>query len=268
MECMDCILLEESIARCHKLPVQRRQHQAELEAHWQFQESLRDHYCSTIIKAVENKEFDLSMHVDGGAADGMTYSPFYFQDITGEPPQHTCLKTHNTFVKLHGWGRIIYQSYPQLEEHSSNMIAEVIFRAIHHYMHATNKRCLRNLYIEMDNAGVNKSNLLIAALSILVVLGVCRKIKVSYLARGHSHCDGDGDIGIAGNVISRRNLATFEDFSAAVKSAFSERCGNTAVERIVGCTDYQKLLPEYPRNDYGMHGKQYCILSLHTSHGM
>lgn len=252
MECPDCVLLEEKFLRN---PSERERYEKELNLHWEYQESFRDKYCQTIVKAVENSDFDLSMHIDGAAPDGMNYSPFYFKDITGEPAQHCCLRTHNTFVKIHGWGRIVFQSYPQLESQSSNMVIEIILRSIQLYLTKTNKKAVRNIYLQMDNASPNKSNVLIAALCCLPLLGICRKVKLSYLVRGHSHTDGDGDIGIAGSYISTKNLQTFEDFADAVKSAFrSKSSGFTEVERIIGATDYIAMFPEYERNNYDMHG--------------
>jgi hypothetical protein len=199
MECQDCVLLEEKLRRNLKDPAQRDKCEAELKAHWEYQESFRDQYCTTIVKAVENSAFDLSLHCDAGAPDGMGFAPFYFKDIAGEVPQHTLMKIHCIFVKLHGWGRFVFQTFPQLEEQSSNMVVEVILRAVLFYLRATKMKALRNLYIEMDNASANKSHVFVAAMSALPLLGICRKVKVSYLARGHSHCDGDGDIGTAGN---------------------------------------------------------------------
>jgi hypothetical protein len=100
MECPDCVLLEEKIKRNSKNPDLRDKYEQELNAHWEYQEQFRDKYCNTIVKALENKEYDVSIHIDGGAADGMNYSPYYFQEITGEPTQHSCVKTHNTFAKV------------------------------------------------------------------------------------------------------------------------------------------------------------------------
>jgi hypothetical protein len=261
MECQDCVLLEEKLRRSSKTPALRDKCEAELKAHWEYQESFRDQYCTTIVKAIENIAFDLSMHCDAGAPDGMNYSPFYYKDISGEPAQHTCLKIHVIFIKIHGLGRIAFVTYPQLEEQSSNMIVEVILRAVLHYLRSTGKMSLRNLYIEMDNASANKSHVLVAALSVLPLLGICRKVKVSYLARGHSHCDGDGDIGTAGNYISGMDLPTFSFFAAAIKDAFKNKAGYTEVVQLIGATDYAAMFPEYAENVYKMHG-------LTTAHGI
>jgi hypothetical protein len=261
MECQDCVLLEEKVHRNLKDPELREKYEKELSSHWEYQESFRDIYCRTIVKAVENEDFDLSMHCDAGAPDGMVYSPFYFKDISGEAAQHTLMKTHNTFVKVHGYGRFVFQNYPQLEESSSNMVVEILLRSVLFYLRATKKKALRNLYIEMDNAAPNKSHVLVAALSTLPLLGICRKVKVSYLARGHSHCDGDGDIGTAGNHISGLDLPTFDDFAAAIKDAFRNKAGHTEVVQLIGATDYAAMFPEYVDNVHKMHG-------LSTVHGL
>ena len=42
----------------------------------------------------------------------------------------TVLQTKNTFVTVHGWGNIVFQSYPDYEEQRANLVVEIMFRAI------------------------------------------------------------------------------------------------------------------------------------------
>ena len=46
---------------------------------------------------------------------------------------------------------------------------------------------LKNVYIQFDNAAVNKGWNVIIALSILVVCGVVEKVVIAFLLLGHTH---------------------------------------------------------------------------------
>jgi hypothetical protein len=112
------------------------------------------------------------MHVDASGADGTVFQPYYPNDIArGEAGKHYNLKTKNTFVKIHGFGRIIFQSYPAYEPQGSNLVLEVIFRSLHVILEENKHKKVRNLYIFMDNTNSNKSHCLIGGLSCLVLLG-------------------------------------------------------------------------------------------------
>lgn len=134
LECPICTLLEEDIKRAWKDHELKKKLEAELEDHWSFQEEFREHYARTITKGVENAEKgDLVIHIDGGTA-GSEYSPYYFQDITDEPVPHSCMKVKNTFVQIHGWGVIVFQTYSAIEDMSSNHVIEVyVVRSIIFY---------------------------------------------------------------------------------------------------------------------------------------
>jgi hypothetical protein len=118
---------------------------------------------------------DIVMHVDASGADGTKYCPYYREDSSGggDSLKFTNLKTKNTFVKFHGWGRIIFQSYPEIEAQGSNLILDIIFRALKIYMEKNSRIKLRNLYIFLDNTFSNKSHCLIGGLACLVLLGKC-----------------------------------------------------------------------------------------------
>jgi len=92
-------------------------------------------------------------------------------------------------VTVHGWGNIVFQSYPEYEEQ------EIIFRAIRIVMKSKKMRRLRNLYLQFNNHSVNKNFTVISACGALTLLGMCRKVKASYGQRGHGHNDGDARMG-------------------------------------------------------------------------
>lgn len=121
---------------------------------------------------------DCCMHVDGAGVVGMKFLPYYPQYITSEPMGHTCLSIKNTFAKIHGLGRVIFQSYPMVEKQGANLIVEIILRSLVIFMRQKEKKVLRKLNIFLDNTPVNKCYAIVAALSSLVLLG---KLSVQFV---------------------------------------------------------------------------------------
>lgn len=125
MECQICSLLEEDIRRAMNDPELKKSLEAQLEAHWMYQEEFRAHYASTVSKAITNDYLgDLAIHIDAGTL-GSEYSPYYYVDMGGEPEPHKCCKVKNVFVQIHGWGLLVFQLYPHFEEMSANHVVEV-----------------------------------------------------------------------------------------------------------------------------------------------
>jgi hypothetical protein len=109
--------------------------------------------------------------VDGAGSLGMKYSPFFCSTIAGEPASFTALETKNMFCQIHGWGTMIFQSYPVLEKQGSNLVIEVSLRCLLYFLKETNKKSVRNVYFFYDNTAVNKCFNIIAAFSCVVLLG-------------------------------------------------------------------------------------------------
>ena len=114
---------------------------------------------------------DVCIHVDGAGSIGMKYSPFYCSTIPGEPASFTALETKDTFCQIHGWGTMVFQSYPVLEKQGSNLIIEISLRCLLYYLRESKRSTIRNVYFFYDNTAVNKNFNIIAAFSCLVLLG-------------------------------------------------------------------------------------------------
>ena len=136
----------------------------------------------------------------------MSTVPYYPQDFSsGEPEQFRCLGTKTNFAVVHGFGRIIFQSFPILESQGTNLILEVcnrlsiphcsslinlvlflflssqcIYRTMDIYLEAKNQKSIDSFYIQMDNTNSNKSIDLLSGLAALILLKVARKVKVLY----------------------------------------------------------------------------------------
>lgn len=263
LECGECVRLQAQIDSARN-PECKEIFQTKLDSHLQYQAEFRHNYEHQIEKVLNhNRETDgakdIIMQIDGSGASGTKFSPYYPEAIIdGDALAFKNLKTSNTFAKVHGWGRIIFQSYPLLESQGTNLVLEIVFRVIRIVMEDNEWKKLRNVYIFLDNANYNKSHVLIAGLCSLVLLGICRKVKVGYLLVSHTHCDNDSEIGTAGNHLCTRPLPSFEVFKAEVEKSF--RGGfKTQVLRLVGITDYKAMFSDIDCNPHAING----IMKLH-----
>lgn len=65
------------------------------------------------------------MIVDAAGGTGSTHSPRYRTTEKGEPTRHSMLKVKNTFVKIHGVGSLVFQTFQELESQGGNLTCEV-----------------------------------------------------------------------------------------------------------------------------------------------
>ena len=102
---------------------------------------------------------------------------------------------------------------------------------------------IRNIYIyvQLDNVSSNKCYTLAAAFAFLILLGICKKVKVSYLEvglrllyvdpiincvfvtqAGHSHEDVDAIIGHLVSYFRLRDIRTYKELVQAMKDALHD----------------------------------------------
>ena len=93
-------------------------------------------------------------------------------------------------------------------------------------------------------------------MSMLVLLGVCAKVRLQYTLTGHSHVDNDGDIGIASTHLAVEDLPSYTVFADELKKAFGKGVhGFTEVERIVGIMDFDAMFPMFKENFHNIDGE-------------
>jgi len=97
------------------------------------------------------------------------------------------LKLKSTFVKIHGHGSLLITTLPDFEKQGANLTIECILRSLEFVLSTGRMPYIRNLYIQLDNVGTNKCKAVFVAMALLVKLGVCRKIKISFLEVGYMH---------------------------------------------------------------------------------
>ena len=123
---------------------------------------------------------------------------------------------------MHGWGTLIFQSYPDYETQGANLIIEIVFRTLKIVMEKRRLRRLRNLYIQFDNHTVNKNFALISAFGALSLLGICQKVKPTYGKRGHCHARIDALLGQGSTAIVSKAIPSFSVFQTLMENAFTE----------------------------------------------
>jgi len=126
VECSTCTLLDARIRKSKKGTTAREQLLADQEEHWRFQERFRDNYATTIVKAIENDDSRLSISLDGSGTDPHSSNPYYQEDFSsGEPKRQDLVRLKSMFSIMHGFGRIVFLTYPMLEKQGTNLVLEV-----------------------------------------------------------------------------------------------------------------------------------------------
>jgi len=181
LECSTCEQLKRNIKMSDD-DATRLKHTDDLNDRIQKARLARKAYYATRAKAVGNvSKGDCSMIIDAGGGDGCTYVPRYTTQEKHEPKRHKMFKIKTTFIKVHGVGSLAVISFPLLEKQGGNLTFECVSRGIVFFLRETKNSRVRNLHVQLDNVFSNKNYTLAAAFAALIYLGVCKKVKVSYL---------------------------------------------------------------------------------------
>jgi len=107
----------------------------------------------------------------------------------------------------------------------------------------------------MDNTNPNKSVELLNGLGALMVLQVCKKVKVSYLTVGHTHNDNDGEIGTSSSDMTNKVIQTIDVFDELCRQSFENSQRSTTINhKIIGITDWGKLFSTGKKNPFDING--------------
>jgi hypothetical protein len=97
----------------------------------------------------------------------------------------------------------------------------------------------------MDNAYVNKGYTVIALMVTLVLLGICRKVKISFMVVGHTHDDYDALIATICTHISNMDIFTLAAFEQACRDAIlKENCQVIDVLQLFGLPDFDRFFQD------------------------
>ena len=159
---------------------------------------------------------DMSIIIDAAGGLGSSFAPHFAVSGKGEPERHRLHKIKSTFTKIHGLGTSVFVTNSNLEKEGSNLVLESLYKCIETFLKERDVTYVRNLYVQLDNTPSNKSWALIAGCAALIVLGLVRKVKLSYCLVGHTHEDIDAMIGTVVSYLRGRNLPNFEAYATAV----------------------------------------------------
>ena len=262
LECSTCNGLRRKVIHAQKLAAHAKDEeerlrldqivkdlQALLKEHLERARQGRCNYRLRRSKAVRNRDKgDVSMIIDATGANVANYSPRFKTTEKGEPARHQMLKIKSTFLKIHRMGSVLVNTLPDLESQGGNLTVECIMIAVQHALNilkAGGVSKIRNLYIQLDNVSSNKCSTVFSALASLVLLGVCRKVKVNYLIVGHTHEDIDALIGTIVAKLRALDLPALSVYEKEVKaSVLMESAQIQGVQHLIGIPDYDKLFKD------------------------
>ena len=143
---------------------------------------------------------------------------------------------------------------------------ETTYRAIFEFLSAHRGRQMDTIYLTYDNVNSNKSYVLLCGLCALVLLGICRKVKVTYLVTCHTHRDESSPMGVTSKHYGESNetLLTFQAWSKKLTEAILvERNGNpaarmdssvSAVSTLLHFPDYNLIFKKLNFNSSALNG--------------
>ncbi|KAK3234147.1 hypothetical protein CYMTET_55576 [Cymbomonas tetramitiformis] len=88
------------------------------------------------------------------------------------------------------------------------------------------------LYVQLDNVGTNKSIMLLAYISWLVMSGAFKKVKVNFLIVGHTHENIDQMFSRFSVRLKRKLAMTLDEMMEIAKECFSDGIFTTAVAKV------------------------------------
>ena len=155
---------------------------------------------------------DVMIAADASGGSGTCYHPHFHSHNKNEIQRRSLLRVHCMFVKIHGFGVLIYRGVCKFEAtNGANFTVECIYKALRYYLLEKRKSCpnhqIRNVGIQMDNAKGNKAWTMFLALCALVSYGVCVKTKLSFGLANHNHTDIDSNI--ASTILSKLVLYNY-----------------------------------------------------------
>ena len=141
-------------------------------------------------------------------------------------------------------------TFPDWGNKSASLVLENTYRAIFEFLSDHRDRQVDTIYLTYDNVSSNKSFTLLCGLCALVLLGVCRKVKITYLITCHTHQDESSSMGVTSQHfgLGHKNLMSFEAWKQmlieAVRMCRNDRNG-ALVESTISKVSVLLHFPDY-----------------------
>jgi hypothetical protein len=118
---------------------------------------------------------------------------------------------------IYGHGTYIHVTLPDLETQGANKTLECIYQSLIKVLRSNVNTRIRNLYLSMDNTVKGNKCLETArGLAMLVALGICEKVKVTFGLVGHTKGECDGVMGLLQTGLGHRLFLTLESWKEAI----------------------------------------------------
>ena len=216
-KCDDCHRLDEKIRT--SLGSVRKAWVAEKDKHirWQYRE--RKKYAHHKAKARDEPEKYLSIAIDG--MDTEKTRIFRLARDSKATDNLVKVDTHLTGVLVHGRDPAAYcytwhDRFPTGSDVFNNILTDVLCRI------GEKGPLPPVLYLQLDNCWrENKNKYVFGLLHSLIHWGVFKKIKLSFLPKGHTHDDVDQMFSAFSRLYGRRNIYSLHDLVSISKEAYS-----------------------------------------------
>ncbi len=181
----------------------------------------------------------MSLIIDG--MDQQKTTVPHFLNLSKTASASWRLRTHLTGVILHGIESFAFFDVFEFPN-DSNLTCNILLKILE--LHKESLPPV--LYVQMDNcAGQNKNRYVLAFLSLLVELGIFKKVKVSFLMVGHTHEDVDQFFSRISSWLSKHNVPTLDALMKGVEKCFRKAGTNTTSIQLDQMYDITGMLQPY-----------------------
>jgi hypothetical protein len=125
----------------------------------------------------------------------------------------------------------------------TSLSIDILLKVITDYLEDNNLKQLDHVYLQLDNVVTNKHILIFGVCSALIMWGIVKKFKISYLIVGHTHEDIDGTIGNAATTLRPEDVYSLSNMNAYLAETYKNlACKHFRFKVNVGCMNYEPLL--------------------------
>jgi len=180
----------------------------------------------------------VSIVIDGMAQNHMML-PWY-----GNKAQSTeHLKQKMNGVLCHGREFVGYRCYNNVRT-GANFTIHCILCMLERVLKSSKKQeaLPDTIFIQFDGASENANAYVLAMCELLITYGLTKKVVVTRLMVGHTHCDADGIFGILWKRLWREIILTPQQYKEAIEDALESLPVPACVEDVFVVPDYVSWL--------------------------
>jgi len=113
---------------------------------------------------------------------------------------------------------------------------------------ATNGKLPSTIFYQVDGGPENANCAVLAIAELLVARRVTRKVVITRLMVGHTHCDGDAIFGVIWKAVWKSIISSPQQYERLIKRALSKLKIDVIVEDILVVPNYVEYLERYMGN--------------------